>query len=81
MRNKDVTQSVAGVATELKDHLSDITNKTVSGTRLHNLRIHSPHHRDPGRCLPKGRVSVARLPAGHSPRACSQRARQRESRG
>jgi len=26
---------------------------TVSGTQLHNLRIHSPHHRDPGDALPK----------------------------
>jgi hypothetical protein len=32
MWNKDVTQSVAAVTTELKDHLSDITDKTVSGT-------------------------------------------------
>jgi hypothetical protein len=32
MRNKDVTQPVAAVATELKDHLSDIGDNTSSGT-------------------------------------------------
>jgi hypothetical protein len=32
MRNKDVTQPVAAVATELKDHLRDIGDNTSSGT-------------------------------------------------
>jgi hypothetical protein len=32
MRNKDVTQPVAAVATELKDHLGDISDNTSSGT-------------------------------------------------
>ena len=57
MRNKDVTRSVAAVATELKD-LSDISDNTFSGTQLHNLRIHSPIIATPGDALPKGRVSV-----------------------
>jgi anionic cell wall polymer biosynthesis LytR-Cps2A-Psr (LCP) family protein len=41
VRNKDVTQTVAAVATELSDLLTDITNKTGSGTQLHDLGIHS----------------------------------------
>ena len=32
MRNKDMTQAVAAVVAELKDHLSDIGDKTSSGT-------------------------------------------------
>jgi len=32
MRNKDVTQPVTAVATELKDHLSDIGDNTSSST-------------------------------------------------
>jgi hypothetical protein len=68
-RNKDVTQSVSAVATELKDRLSDISDTTVSGTQLHNLRIHSPNHRDPGRCRSEGSGQcVAMLPTGHSTR-------------
>jgi hypothetical protein len=40
MRNKDVTQPVAAVAAELKDHLSDISDKTSSGMELHDIGIH-----------------------------------------
>jgi hypothetical protein len=41
VRNKDVTQSVAAVATELTDLVSDIADKPGSGTQLHDLGIHS----------------------------------------
>jgi hypothetical protein len=39
MRNKYMTQPVAAVATELNDHLSDIGDKTSSGTELHDIPI------------------------------------------
>jgi hypothetical protein len=42
MRNKDVTQSVAPVTTELSDHLSDIGDEASSGLQLHDIRVHSP---------------------------------------
>lgn len=42
MRNKDVTQPVAAVATELSDHLSDIGDDASSGVQLYDIRIHSP---------------------------------------
>jgi hypothetical protein len=41
MRNKDVTQPVPAIATELTDHLSDIGDEASSGTQLHDIRIHS----------------------------------------
>jgi hypothetical protein len=42
MRNKDMTQAVAAIMAELKDHLSDIGDKTSSGTYLHDIGIHFP---------------------------------------
>ena len=40
VRDKDLTQSVAAIATELKDPVSEISDKTASGTHLHNIAIH-----------------------------------------
>src|SRR5215213_1022373 len=42
MRNKDVTESVAPVTTELSDHMSDIGDEASSGVQLHDIRVHSP---------------------------------------
>ena len=42
MRNKDMTQAVAAVAAELKDHFSDIGDKTGSGTYLKDIGMHFP---------------------------------------
>jgi hypothetical protein len=39
-RKKDVTQSVAAVATELKDQVSEISDKTSTGTQLNDIAIH-----------------------------------------
>ena len=39
--NKDVTQPVAAVTTKLNDLLADISDKTASGTQLHDIAIHS----------------------------------------
>ena len=39
--DKDVTQPVAAVTTKLKDLLADISDKTASGTQLHDIAIHS----------------------------------------
>jgi hypothetical protein len=41
VRNKDVTQTVAAVATEPTDQASDIGDRTGSGTQLHDIGIHS----------------------------------------
>ena len=60
-----MTQSVAAVATELKDHLSDITDNTVSGTQLHNLSKHSPMIATP--LMPVVVPIVDRWSAGKSP--------------
>jgi hypothetical protein len=40
VRNKDMTQSVAAVATELKDQVSEISDKTSTGTQLNDIAIH-----------------------------------------
>jgi hypothetical protein len=40
VRNEDLTQSVAAVATELKDPVSEISDETATGTHLHNIAIH-----------------------------------------
>ena len=40
VRNKDLTQSVATIAAELKDPVSEISDKTATGTHLHNIAIH-----------------------------------------
>lgn len=42
MWNKDMTQAVAAAAAELKDHFSDIGDKTSSGTYLHDIGMHFP---------------------------------------
>lgn len=42
MRNKDMTQAIVAVMAELNDHLSDIGDKTSSGTYLHDIGIHFP---------------------------------------
>src|SRR5215213_3370920 len=42
MRNKDVTESVAPVTTELSDHMSDIGDEASSGVQLHDIGVHSP---------------------------------------
>jgi hypothetical protein len=52
MRNKDVTQPVAAIATELHDHLRDIGDKTSSGTQLHDIGIHFPIISTAGADLP-----------------------------
>jgi hypothetical protein len=41
VRNKDVTQAIAAVATKLKNQVSDIGDKTGSGTQLHDIGVHS----------------------------------------
>jgi len=41
VRNKDVTQAIAPVATKLKDQVSDIGDKTGSGTQLDDIGVHS----------------------------------------
>ena len=42
MRNKDMTQPVAPLATELNDHLGDVGDKSSSGTQLYDIGIHFP---------------------------------------
>ena len=39
MWNEDMTQPVAAITTELKDHLSDIGDRTSSGTQLHDIHF------------------------------------------
>jgi hypothetical protein len=41
MGDKEVTQTVAAVATELGDLLSDISDKVTSSAELHDIGIHS----------------------------------------
>jgi len=63
-----VTQSVAAVATELKDRLSDIGDNTSSGTNPHDICIHLPiicEADDPSEGI-LGLAHLARhVPAGH----------------
>jgi hypothetical protein len=40
VRDKDVTQSVAAVATELKDQVREISDKTSTGTQLNDIALH-----------------------------------------
>ena len=40
MRNKDVTQPVAAITTELADQLSDISDEILFGTQSQNIAIH-----------------------------------------
>ena len=42
MRNKDMTQTVAAVAAELTDHLSDVGDETSPGAYLDDIGIHFP---------------------------------------
>ena len=42
VRNKDMTQSVAAVATELNDQVSDISDQTGTGTQLHDIASTRP---------------------------------------
>jgi hypothetical protein len=70
VRSEDVTQSVAAVATELKDRVSDIGDNTSSGTHLHDICIHLPIIATAKLMTPsQGIVGLAHLarhgPAGH----------------
>ena len=40
MRNKDMTQPVTAITTELPDLLSEISNKTRTGTHSQHIAIH-----------------------------------------